>query len=125
MVTNEHAVAELSGTVLQPAAAAMHAQTLQLQEAAVDALGSRMIGITQEERWLWARSAILTRAGIVSSSSSDSTAIVPLIDFANCSTDPTAECQPGPHGEVNLVAKRDIPARTEVTISYGEQNQEQ
>ena len=51
--------------------------------------------------------------------------MVPLVDFVNCDADPSAECQRGDRGEINLVTRTDLPANSEVTLSYGAQSQEQ
>lgn len=50
---------------------------------------------------------------------------MPLVDFANCDDNPTAECHQGDSGEVRLIAKTELASGEEVTISYGPQSQEQ
>ncbi|CAE8585203.1 unnamed protein product, partial [Polarella glacialis] len=93
------------------------------------------------DRWLWARAAVMTRAGAgtiptegpggeASSSeegppSSRPLAIVPLVDFANCAADPSARCRLCADGAVEVVTVADMPIGAEVTISYGFQSQEQ
>jgi len=123
---------ELAGTALLPAALALRARCLQEREAALTVLGDKLEASWSEDLWFWARAAILTRAGpslhALHGTSGDAgtcVAIVPLVDFANCAANPSAECCLGEQAEVKLVARHELPAGTEVTLRYGAQSREQ
>eukprot|EP00927_Polykrikos_kofoidii_P055848 TRINITY_DN50035_c0_g1_i1.p1 TRINITY_DN50035_c0_g1~~TRINITY_DN50035_c0_g1_i1.p1 ORF type:complete len:505 (-),score=84.60 TRINITY_DN50035_c0_g1_i1:115-1629(-) len=119
---------ELRGTALFPAARALQIQSEEERSAAVDALGDRLQAVWSKERWTWAKAVILTRAGPSLNIALDvrDSAIIPLIDFANCdAVNPAAECQLSDSGDVSLVTRRPLHGGDEVTLSYGEQNQEE
>eukprot|EP00929_Paragymnodinium_shiwhaense_P028756 TRINITY_DN16602_c0_g1_i1.p1 TRINITY_DN16602_c0_g1~~TRINITY_DN16602_c0_g1_i1.p1 ORF type:complete len:537 (-),score=131.83 TRINITY_DN16602_c0_g1_i1:54-1610(-) len=132
--SDEDLARELGGTALAAAASALKLQAEEERAAAVERLGDRLEALWSPERWQWAKAALLTRAGprlnIATGSGGGEVSegcqmIVPLVDFANCALDPTAECRTGADGEVILVARQEIRSGSEVTISYGEQGPEQ
>jgi len=140
-LSEEEAAAALRGTCLFPASRAMRRQAEEDRQAVISVLGNCLKAVWSEKRWLWAKVALLTRAGPAGSLLGDISdhdveadaesngvrfaAIVPLIDFANCDADPSAECKQDLSSDILLVARRDLPAGAEITISYGDQCQEQ
>jgi len=129
---SEDGAKELAGTALLPAALALRARCLEEREAALTILGDKLEASWSEDLWFWARAAILTRAGPslhalhgTSGHAGTCVAIVPLVDFANCAANPSAECHLDEQAEVNLVARHELPAGTEVTLHYGAQSREQ
>lgn len=134
--SENEAEAQLRGTVLVPALSGLWASLETERQDVMETLGNQLEAIWSQNRWLWACAAVMTRAGPglllehAGESNADAAsdafiAIVPLIDFANCSADPTATCRLAEDGAVELVVTRDLSKGTEVTISYGSQSQEQ
>lgn len=135
--SQEEANMQLRGTVLPLALHALWEKLESDRELAVAALGERLQSVWSRDTWYWAKSAVMTRAGICSTSSSASPAtggdhddsvvaigIVPLVDFANCAANPSAFCRADADC-IELVVARSLSAGSEVTISYGSQCQEQ
>ncbi|CAE7357462.1 SETD3 [Symbiodinium sp. CCMP2592] len=119
----------LRGSSLLLALAAQNGQLEEEQKVALEHL-PQLTAPWSIDRLRWAKAAVLTRAGPCFSASTAEEAeamqgIVPLVDFANCSADPTARCRVGTDDSIELVAVRDLQAGEAVTISYGQQSQEQ
>ncbi|CAE7731591.1 SETD3, partial [Symbiodinium sp. CCMP2456] len=119
----------LRGSSLLLALAAQNGQLEEEQKVALEHL-PQLTAPWSIDRLRWAKAALLTRAGPCFSASTGEEAeamqgIVPLVDFANCSADPTARCRVGTDDSIELVAARDLQAGEAVTISYGQQSQEQ
>eukprot|EP00435_Cladocopium_sp_Y103_P067916 s55_g30.t1 len=120
----EDAAAELRGTALQPCLRVLIDKEDENRQAVLSLLGDRLQAPWSLERWRWARATFMTRAGVYGLEEDGNVGIVPLVDFANCSADPTAACCI--NGEfIELVTVRPLEAGEEVTISYGQQSQEQ
>jgi len=134
-MTNSEIAVELSGTALLPATVMLQNAVEKEWQLIVEALSDHSKQAPSEEEVLWAKAVLLTRAGPnlgiehASSDKPDRTApgvaIVPLVDFANCAASPSAECKLCTSNELLLVAKHSLAPGEEVTISYGEQTQEQ
>ncbi|CAE7423787.1 SETD3, partial [Symbiodinium necroappetens] len=119
----------LRGSSLLLALAAQNGQLEEEQKVALEHL-PQLTAPWSIDRLRWAKAAVLTRAGPCFSASTGEEAeamqgIVPLVDIANCSADPTARCRVGTDDSIELVAARDLQAGEAVTISYGQQSQEQ
>ncbi|CAK8990586.1 Hypothetical protein SCF082_LOCUS2299 [Durusdinium trenchii] len=123
---DEEAASELRGTALQPCLQLLQAKEDENRQVLQARLGERLATAWSAERFRWAKAVVMTRAGIheVSEEPEPSVAIVPLIDFANCAEVPSAFCRLH-KGFIELVTRQALKAGDEVTISYGEQSQEQ
>lgn len=139
-MTDEEASAQLSGTALLTARQELREGVESDRCTAEAKLGGFLEALWDARRWRWAQGTILTRAGdnvrsAAAASShgddeaegpeSDDRVIVPLVDFANCETDPSAECQQDAGGGVRLLARKALRKNAEVTLFYGPQSQEQ
>eukprot|EP00913_Durusdinium_trenchii_P027388 g25693.t1 len=128
---DEEAASELRGTALQPCLQLLQAKEDENRQVLQARLGERLATAWSAERFRWAKAVVMTRAGIHEVSEDwdeaepePSVAIVPLIDFANCAEVPSAFCRLH-KGFIELVTRQALKAGDEVTISYGEQSQEQ